>query len=555
MQASLRYREIFFGKEREETMWRNPQFVILMLAIAMIPVRLLQGAESGGSIGGVVKNPSGEPAAGALVRVKSAERGLTRTVISQERGRYNASNLPPGKYTVQSVGGGLQSNGATVEVDGNRSATLNLDLTAPAEFKKTASMIEFAAVMPEGEGKDTILSICTHCHMNGLQEILLSRKSREGWLESIAKMENRPYGFNESLRISERQREVVSDYLTKNYGPDAPPLDPGKLPKTWVKGAAVKSVITEFSVTARAFPHDVAVDSKGVGWVSENRHGFLGRFDPNAHAYTRIPLPGGKSTPSPSSVAVDLQDRVWVSDGNNNRIVQYDPKTSAFTVYPIPAGPNGERKNLNTIRFHPDGTVWATEIGANQILRLDPATKKVAEYPVPSGVLAKRNTLPYGMAIDGNKFLWFIESIAEKVGKVNPVTGEITEFEIPTKGAIPHRMAADADGNLWFGEAGGVGQLGMIDYRTGKITEYPTPTKYSGAYSIDVDRTRNLIWVDEMIADQIARFDPRTKNWVEYPVPTRYSSIRRIEVDPSRPNRVWFSGSHKDTVGYIDVIE
>ncbi len=58
-----------------------------------------------------------------------------------------------------------------------------------------------------------------------------------------------------------------------------------------------------------------------------------------------------------------------------------------------------------------------------------------------------------------------------------------------------------------------------------------------------------------MMADQIARFDQRTKTFVEYPIPTKYSSIRRIELDPSKPNRVWFSGSHVDTVGYLDVVE
>ena len=117
------------------------------------------------------------------------------------------------------------------------------------------------------------------------------------------------------------------------------------------------------------------------------------------------------------------------------------------------------------------------------------------------------------------------------------------------------RMAADVDGNLWFGEFGGVGKLAMIDYRTAEITEYSLPTKYSGGYSVDVDRTRNLIWVNEMMADQIARFDPRTKTFVEYHIPSHYSSVRRIEVDPSRPNRVWYTAFYVDKVGYLDVLE
>jgi streptogramin lyase len=534
-------------------MLRNPRVVLVMLAILVLSAGLLRSAENGGSIAGEVKNQSGEPVAGALVRVKNAERGLIITVISQDRGRYKASDLPSGKYTVLGVGGGFQSGDSTVEVNGNRSATLNLDLKVPADFKKTVPMSDYATLMPDGEAKTIIVSLCTDCHKGGLQEVLLTRKSREGWIEAVAKMRNRPYGLPRSLDISEQQKDAVIEYLAQHFGPDAQPFDTGKLPKSWVKGAATKVVTTELSVPSGAEPHDVSVDSHGVGWVSEGDHGVIGRFDPQTSTYTRIPLPGGKS--NVSATEVDSQDRVWVSDSVNNRVVRYDPKTGTFAEYPIPAGPNGERKSLNTIRVHPDGTVWGTEITANKILRLDPATKKVTEYDVPSAVSLKVNSTPYGMAIDGNKFIWFAERRVGKLGKINPNTGEIAEYDVPTPGAVLRRMGADASGNIWFGEYGGVGKLAMIDYRTSKITEYPTPTKFSGAYSVDVDKIHNLIWINEMMADQIARFDPVTKTFVEYPISTRNSSVRRIALDPSRPNRIWYSGYLVDTVGYMDIVQ
>jgi virginiamycin B lyase len=185
---------------------------------------------------------------------------------------------------------------------------------------------------------------------------------------------------------------------------------------------------------------------------------------------------------------------------------------------------------------------------------VDPKTKQAKAFDVPSGKNGI-NATPYGMAIDANQYVWFAERRTDKVGKVDPKTGEIMEIDIPTKNAVLRRMQADSNGNLWFGQFGGLGKLAMIDYKTGKITEYATPTKHSGAYSVDVDLTRNFVWVNEMMADQIARFDPRTKTFVEYSIPTRNSSIRRIEVDPSRPSRVWFTGLHRDTVGFLDVVE
>jgi virginiamycin B lyase len=526
--------------------------LFLGLAIALVSAPFVPSAEAAGSIGGVVKDRSGAPVVGALVKVKHSERGVAVTVISQDGGRYQAGNLLPGTYTVQSFGGGLQSTASSVDVSDGRSATLDLAMTALLDHRKNASMAEYATLMPEGEAKTIIVSLCTDCHDGGLQEILYSRKNRDGWAATVQLMRKNPYGSVRSLDIAEEQVPVVVDYLAKNYGPDAPALDLDRMPKTLIRGASAKSMITEFDLPAGAGAHDVAVDSKGIGWVSEGDHGVIGRLDPQTFAYRRFPVPGNK--PSATAIEIDPQDRVWFGDSSQNRLVMFDPRTEQFTDYFLPKPPGG-RANVNTIRFHPDGTVWATGISSNQIFHLDPKTQKVDAYEVPAAARMKINATPYGMAIDADNFVWFAERRTDKVAKVNPKNGEIVEMDIPTKGAVLRRMQADKDGNLWFGQFGGVGKLAMIDYKTGKITEYPTPTKHSGAYSVDVDLARNFIWVNEMMADQIARFDPRTKTFVEYPIPTRNSSVRRIEVDPSRPSRVWFTGMHRDTVGFLDVVE
>lgn len=528
---------------------RLATLVIVVLSISVF-LKLAYADTDGSRISGIVKNQSGAPAAGASVRVKNSDRALTIEVISQSGGRYETPSVPAGKYTVQGVGGGLQSDEASVEVDGKKSLTVDLALTATANFKKTASMNDFAAVMPEGEAKITIISYCTDCHKNGLQEILFTRKDQDAWTETVAKMRNHPYGYFRSLNVTDEQKDSILAYLNEHFGPDAPPLDMGKMPKNWVTGQAAKGVVTELKLPDGSDPHDIAVDSTGIGWVAEEGRGTgaIDRFDPNTLTYTRIPLPGEKSRAN--AIAVDAQDRIWLGDTPNTQLVEYDPKTKTFATYPLPKPPVGST-NINTIRFYPDGSVWGTEITADQVVHLVPATKKVTVYPLKPG----SESQPYGMAIDENKMVWFPEHQGNKVGKIDPETGELSEFVVETKNARLRRMAADSNSNLWFGEFGGVGKLAMIDHRTGKITEYPTPTKYSGAYSVAVDKIHNLIWFNEMMADKIASFNPQTKTFVEYPLPTNNSSIRRIELDPSRPNRIWFSGYGANNAGFLDVRE
>ena len=421
---------------------------------------------------------------------------------------------------------------------------------------------DLAKLMPETELKTLIVSECTRCHT--LSRIGVIGRSPDQWRATIEKMRHNPY--NKTMRadeedganLTDEQATKIVDYLAKNFGPGLAWDSERDFPKAWIRGDASKYMITEYDLPSGSEPHDLAVDSKGIGWVGEDAHGVIGRFDPQTLAYTRISIPqaaGVAKKPQPHGVAVGPQDRVWVTDHSAGRIVQYDPETQQFTFYPIPK-PSKGKPTVNTMAFKPDGTVWMTESGADQILRLNLATKTFDEFPVPTSVRAQIKVDPYGMAVDGAGWLWFAEeNWTNKVGRVAPKSGEITEYSVPVPEQRPKlkRMASDVDGNIWFASWGEDHKLVKVDYRTTKMATFPTPTKYSGTYSVDVDRKRNLIWVSEYVADQLARFDPRTNRYVEYPLFGRGNLIRKIAVDPS--GRVWFSGSKVDRIGYLDVIE
>jgi len=525
---------------------------VLMLLAAFVPFGLISAPENSGSIAGLVKTSSRLPLAGVLVKAKNDDRRLSVTVVTQTNGQYRIPNLPAGKYTVQAWGAGLQSETASVEVDGVHSATQNLTANQNQDPRKTLSITDYSAVLPPAEQRQVIVSLCTDCHQNGLQEIVYSRKDRDGWSKTIQKMRHNPYAYFRSLVISEEQKEAVAAYLAQNFGPDVPPLDETKLPKFVIQGEATKAVVTEYDLPDGAEAHDVAVDSHGIGWTSEGGLGAIGRFDPTMYTYEHLALPGADKSGSADAI-VDSQDRIWVSDSRNSRLVRYDPKTEAFASFPVPK-PEDRGPEFNTIRIHPDGTIWATQISINAVLHLDPATNQSKWFPFPSPTGESGNA--YGMAIDPSGIVWFVEPLSEKYAKIDPETGKATEYSIPGSGqgiTRLRRMQSDAHGNIWIGEFGGKGKLLEVDSHTGKLTEYDPPTSYAGPYSVDIDRVHDIVWVNEMMADQIARFDPRTKTFTEFRIPTGGSSIRRIEVDPSRPTRVWYSGLYRDTVGYIDV--
>ncbi len=88
-----------------------------------------EGADNRGVVAGIVNNAAGQPVAGVMVKLINADRHLTFMVVSQDQGRFEANDLPPGQYVVQGIGAGFESNkSAPVNVEGGKNAKLDLTL-------------------------------------------------------------------------------------------------------------------------------------------------------------------------------------------------------------------------------------------------------------------------------------------------------------------------------------------------------------------------------------------------------------------------------------------
>ena len=88
-------------------------------------IQPVMAVDNAGSVEGVVKSASGQPVAGAFVRLRNADKRLTFMVVSQDKGMYTAKDLPAGKYTAQAIGGTNQSAiSAAVDVTPGKAAKI-----------------------------------------------------------------------------------------------------------------------------------------------------------------------------------------------------------------------------------------------------------------------------------------------------------------------------------------------------------------------------------------------------------------------------------------------
>ncbi|MGA8357042.1 MAG: hypothetical protein WB772_06790, partial [Xanthobacteraceae bacterium] len=89
----------------------------------------------------------------------------------------------------------------------------------------------------------------------------------------------------------------------------------------------------------------------------------------------------------------------------------------------------------------------------------------IREHKIPSA-----GSKPY-IAVEGpDGALWFCESGASKIGRLDPGRGTFTEFALPTKNAGPIGIALGGDGNLWFAEKA-ADKIGRLTPR-GDIAEF-----------------------------------------------------------------------------------
>ncbi len=543
--------------------------VVFIAAVVFFyaPIRTL--ADTAGVIEGVVKNASGQPLAGAYVRVHNSEKHLTFMVVSQAQGHYSVKNLPPGKYTVQSIGNGFQSAADPVDVASGKSAKADLSLTAPqaaalpngwpARPGKVGGVEiwvhEPQTPLVEGDGKAILLSKCTQCHET--ERIVLLHFDQAKWESTIDRM--REYIQEGHARdITEEEKTTLISYLTKNYSGapgtiSARPDPNSRLPRTLVQGPAANYVAFDFELPRdpERDPHDVTTDPRGNAWMSERNGCCLAKFDPKTFTFTEIKLPAGKVDSRLSSAIGHQGDLLWIQDSSHNRRwLSYDTKTGHFEVYPVPDSIDGS-VGSNTIIADKKGRIWGA--GNSYVIGLDPSTRKFVAYPIPYWEQTKKSAQGYGMAISGDGKVWFAERDPSKIGRLDPETGKIDEYEPPLPNSIPRRMGSDIQGNIWVGlhESG---KLVKIDYETTKMTVLDPPTENSAPYDA-VGDPQGRVWFSEQTADKITRYDPKSGTFLEFALPYAESDPRRIELDPTNTNRVWWGGDTANHIGYVEVLK
>ena len=301
---------------------------------------------------------------------------------------------------------------------------------------------------------------------------------------------------------------------------------------------------------------------------------FLATVLPRMQAYVNQSIPGAPQLRKGERLMEERGDqRVQVYKELGDFLAKVNLSRSPTWSYELKtfARPTGEATQVvyteydlpdklaqpHDVVIDPKGRVWYSSFGFQRIGRVDPVTGAVKEYDIaiskpdyPTGVLALRGDR------DGN--LWLGNMYQASIAKFDPATGKFQHFTPPPEDNLSSTQLnmvapwnSGVDGKVWSQNNGFAG-VHRFDLRTGKGETW-APFKDSkephNIYDVISDSHNNAFFTD-FRQQHIGRIDAKTGAVTLYETPTKGSSPRRGNMD-SR-DRLWFGEYRGHNIGMLD---
>ena len=560
----------FFSGHRQVTL--TPETSIRMPVVHIAGDKVLQSA----SIVGHVSSSGSLPVSGAMVTAFNEDENRRLTAYSDGGGRYSLPLNFVGKISLRVRTPYFKDSIQEVEIaDGdNRNIDFVTEkMTDPEDLSDnlTASAHVAMARWESKEDRATFISQCNYCHQIG-NAYTRTPRSKEEWKEVVDRME----GY--LVLVTDDDKKSITTGLHETFKGK-----PVKAIQTWdVSPALSRAVIEEWtSGDGLSFIHDADIGHDGRLYGADEGHDVIWELDRKTGEILEVELPevdlpiGGKfsglalpigvftGNHGPHSTAETSDGRLWITNSLSSRLMAYTPEKNLFETYDIAA----DSLYLHTIRADKKDRLWFTVAASNQVGVFDPKTEQLDLLDLPAngawrwladamlptmnriGALFPRMNLPihlshhkllnlgrsilnmpYGIDINPlDDSAWYVKLYANKIGRIDPETLEVVEYDTPPVG--PRRPRFAPDGIMWI-PGFDTGVLVRFDPESKMFKEYPlpklAPNEYETPYALNVHPETGVVWVTSNMSDRIFSFDPKTETFVSYPLPTRSSYLRDI---------------------------
>jgi len=222
-----------------------------------------------------------------------------------------------------------------------------------------------------------------------------------------------------------------------------------------------------------------------------------------------------------------------------------------YTEYDLPQ----RTRQPHDVIVDSEGMAWFASFGEQILGKLNPKTGAVTEYQVPrlksgspTGILALR--------FDKDENLWMGMQFQGGIAKFDRKTEKFQTWSLPPELNGDHVQInqvspehAHVDGKVWLQDAGTYTVL-RLDLKTGKFEVFaPYPIPRPNIYDVISD-PQNNVYFTVLGGANIGRIDAKTGKITLHQTPTAGSGPRRGMLD--QDGRLWFGENRADRIGMFD---
>ena len=257
---------------------------------------------------------------------------------------------------------------------------------------------------------------------------------------------------------------------------------------------------------------------------------------------------------APKNVYMESDTRLWYTLPTVDKLALVDGTT--VTYYPVDGDAINNSQPYDLVVQ--DGAVWFTMLAANKIGKLDIASGNVTPYPI-----ATADSQPTGITFGGG-YVWFVERKGDKLGQLDRASGIITEYYdwvyddnadgnlVDMRGAQLEDVAYVA-GNVWF--TGPTLRLGGADlYNPGTNEWVASPNNQPGAAPMQIaSDTLGNVWVTFSGLNYIGRSALNTLAvWDEYNLPPAAGGPVGLYIrEANNVRELWYTRPGANRMGRI----
>jgi len=245
---------------------------------------------------------------------------------------------------------------------------------------------------------------------------------------------------------------------------------------------------------------DIQVDRDGNIWFPRriaNAAIVLTKFNPKTEELSTIEGVGTQF------MALGPEGKIWAG------WTRIDPKTMKVEATygwekspNIPPGPHRQYVDLTVVNSR--GNPYAPDIGGSYIIGIDAKTGEAKFWQVPTP-----RSSPRRGRMDAQDRFWFAEYTGDKVGMFDTRTEKFQEWPMLRKYTTPYAVSAPDRNGYVYATSNMSERLIRLDPTTGEIVEYQMPTEFdSKKITYDPTTSHLTLWMVNTRTARMMKVEP-----------------------------------------------